>query len=322
MSHEQRTEAALSGRRLVAAGRARRPARRAPPLRAVPPPDETAGAIGLGTVQRWLQAVIVHPGDVEDAIASPEAATELAPERLGEMVRPSHSLTPAERVGIYHDMYLLRMVEALEADYPTVRHFLGEEAFEQLVVDYVQSFPSRSYTLNRLGDHLPRFLEQHPERLHAAFLADLAHYELAVTEAFDEEQSPVLAPGDIETVPPTAWPTARLRPVAAFRLLSLLHPVGAHVEAARNGWAPPQPRRRKTWIAVYRRDYSVLRVELTRPQYELLAALAAGTPIGEAVAAAAVGLPASRRESAVYRWFSSWVAAAMFSRVIVEPVRG
>jgi len=317
MSHEQRSEAAVAGRQLVSARRAAGPARRTAPLRAVPRPGEAAGTFGLGTVQRWLQAVIVHPGDVEEAIASAEAAGEVAPERLEELVRPSHSLTSAERVEIYHGMYLLRMVEALEADYPAVRHFLGEAAFEELVTEYVQSFPSRSYTLNRLGDHLPRFLEDRPERPNAAFLAELARYELAVTEAFDEQESVVLTPDEVRAIPPEAWPSARLVPVAAFRLLALRHAIAAAVDASKNGSAPPAPRRRQSWIAVYRRDYSVMRLDLTRPQYALLAALAGGTPLGEAVAAAALALRASRRESAVFRWFSSWVAAGMFSRIVV-----
>ena len=322
MSHEQRTEAAVVGRRLVTESRRRRLSRRPSSLRAVPEPGEISPNLRLDAVQRWLQAVIVHPGDVEDAIASPEAVAEFPSERLGELVRPSHSLTSAERVEIYHGMYLLRMVEALEADYPAVRHFLGQEAFEQLVIGYVQDFPSRSYTLNRLGDHLPKFLAEHTERPHATFLADLARYELAVTEAFDEQQTPVLSPEEVATIPPAAWPAARLVPVAAFRLLALRHPIGAAVEASRSSSTPPAPRRRQSWMAVYRRDYSVMRIELTRPQYELLSALAAGVPLGEAVAAAALGLRASRRESAVFRWFSSWVAAGMFSRVDLGPEHG
>ena len=49
---------------------------------------------------------------------------------LEDVVRPSWSLSAAERVEVYHGMYLLRMVEALEVDYPAIRDFLGEEAFD------------------------------------------------------------------------------------------------------------------------------------------------------------------------------------------------
>ncbi|MCG6964869.1 MAG: DNA-binding domain-containing protein, partial [Acidobacteria bacterium] len=85
---------------------------------------------GIERLQRWMQAVIVSPGDIDDAIRSPEATSEIPAERLEEVVKPSHSMTSAERVEVYHGMYLLRMVEALEYDYPTVKHYLGEDSFE------------------------------------------------------------------------------------------------------------------------------------------------------------------------------------------------
>ena len=199
-------------------------------------PPETSGAVpSLDRVQRWLQAVIVHPGSVEEGLAAPEAKAEVPREALERVVRPSWSLSAAERVDVYHGMYLLRMVEALESDYPAVRHFLGEEAFAELVRDYVQRYPSRSYTLNRLGDHLPQFFLDEPTRPHAAFLHDLARAELAVTEVFDEEESPVLDAETLGAVPEQAWAGAHLRPIKALRLLALRHQVTGHLDAAKHG---------------------------------------------------------------------------------------
>jgi hypothetical protein len=287
-------------------------------LRLAPEPGQRdAHELRLDAMQRWLQSVIVHPGEVEDAIASPEAARELPPERLGELIRPSHSLTSAERVEIYHGMYLLRMVEALEADYPALRHFLGEADFERFVTDYVQVYPSRSYTLNRLGDHVPQFFLDQTHRPHAAFLHDLARAELAVTQVFDEEETPPLTAEQAQRVPPEAWAAARLRPVAAFRLLALRHPVVPFLEAYKHDRPAPNPRRRPSWLVVYRQNYSVMRMELTRVEGELLSALAGGAPLGPAVAAAALELRASRREDKVFRWFRTWIAEGMFSAL--EP---
>ena len=78
------------------------------------------------------------------------------------MILPSRTLTPLERVGIYHGMYLLRMDDGLASDYPALQHFLGDDGFVDLVRGYVQAHPSRSYTLNRLGDHLPEYLKTAP----------------------------------------------------------------------------------------------------------------------------------------------------------------
>jgi hypothetical protein len=310
---EQRSEAAV----LTRDPRPRRRKRAAPhgsSLRLVSPAAPSAGRLPLERVQRWLQAVIVHPGAVGDAIASDAAAREVSPERLADLIRPSHSLTPTERVEIYHDMYLLRMIEALEADYPAVRHFLGEDAFVELVEDYVQAHPSRSYTLNRLGDHLPEFLRQSTERAHAAFLHDLACLELAITEVFDEEESAVLAPEQVRAVPEERWPGARLRPVRAFRLLTFEHPVLRWLDAAHRKASAPEPVRRSSRVAVYRHRYSVLRLELSRPEHALLAALAGGAPLAEAVAAASA-IRERRREREVFTAFRTWIAEGMFSSV-------
>jgi hypothetical protein len=283
-------------------------------------PPETSGAVpSLDRVQRWLQAVIVHPGSVEDGLAAPEAKAEVPREALERVVRPSWSLSAAERVDVYHGMYLLRMVEALESDYPAVRHFLGEDAFAELVRDYVQRYPSRSYTLNRLGDHLPRFFLDEPARPHAAFLHDLARAELAVTEVFDEEESPVLDAEALGAVPEQAWAGVRLRPIKALRLLTLRHQVTGHLDAAKHGHLAPRPRRRSSFLVVHRRDYSVLRMALGAAEHALLAALVSGAPLAEAIAEAALRLRQTRREETIFRWFRGWIAAGLFSAIEVEP---
>ena len=320
MSREQRTEAAIAERRLLLAARGEGRRTRHSPLRVAPAPGE-AGPIrepSLETVQRWLQAVIVHPGDVEEAIASPEAARELAPDDLAGIVKPSHSLTSAERVEIYHGMYLLRMVEALESDYPAIRHFLGEEGFEEFVRDYVQRYPSRSYTLNRLGDHVPQFFLDEPDRPDSAFMHDLARTELAITEVFDEQESPILGAEGLQTLPRERWAGARLRPIHALRLLTLRYAVVGHLEAAKLDLPAPRPRRRATFLAIYRQDYSVYRLEMNRVEHELLAALVGGATLGEALPAAALKLRQSAREETVFAWFRNWISEGIFSEISAE----
>ena len=281
------------------------------------PRDAQSRRTELDRLQRWMQEVVVHPGTVEQAIASSRAEREVPSEMLAEVVLPSHSLTSVERVGVYHGMYLMRMEEALAADYPVMRHFLGDETFNVLVREYVQSHPSRSYTLNRLGDHLPRFFADRTDWPQTEFLHDLAWLELAMTEVFDEEESPVLSGEELAAVPPEAWEHARLRPIEAFRLLHLRYSVVPHLEAYHRDRPSPSQRRRATWIAVYRRDYSVLRLELSRAEYELLRALTVGVPLGEALATAGASQKSARKQDRVFRWFRTWIAEGLFSSVDV-----
>ena len=268
----------------------------------------------LTRIQRWMQEVVVHPGTVEDAIESDGAVREIPSERLSEVVLPSHSMTSAERIGVYHAMYLMRMEEALETDYPVIRYHLGDHQFGHLVREYVQRYPSTSYTLNRLGDQLPQFFLDEPEWHDAAFLHDLARLELAMTEVFDEEESSVLGSEELEAVPPEAWEEARLRPIPALRLLAFEHAVIPNLVAYHKDRPSPSPRRRATWVALYRRDYSVLRLELSRAEFDLLKAIIDGAPLGEALTTAAAS-KSPRQQAKIFRWFRIWVSEGLFTAI-------
>ena len=267
----------------------------------------------LGEMQRWMLKVVVHvEGAIEQALNAPDAAAIVAPGSLETVILPSPTLDAAERIGIYRGMYPLRMREALESDYPTLLHFLGDEGFDALVRDYVTAFPSRSYTLNRLGDHFPEFIAAARGLPRPAFCADLARLELAIAQVFDADESPAL---DAEAVAAMGEAVAdlRLSPVAAFRLLGFRYPVNAYLQSCREeGHTHPRTALKGTWVAVFRRQYSVRRLDLTREQHTLLAALAAGETLGAAVLKT---LRSSRRRLApeeFFQWFRQWVSEGMF----------
>jgi hypothetical protein len=274
-----------------------------------------APSVALDRVQRWMQAVIMAPGTDEEAIASRTAQAEVPLPESRSVVLPSRTLTATERVGIYRDMYLVRLRDALESDYPGVAHFLGEERFRKLVADYVGAHPSSSYTLNRLGDHFPEYLRAAavPRR---EFVFDLARLELGVTEAFDADETAPLPPQAIASVPAEAWARARLVPIAAFRLLAFHYPVSAYLQSVKDGTPHPSTRRRDTWVAVYRRNYALSRLDLSREAYRLLSALASGSSLGDAVQSVVAGAQPRRvAEEHLFRWFREWVAEGIFRRV-------
>src|SRR5262245_61066528 len=279
-----------------------------------------ASDLPLDRLQRWMQGVIVHPGDVAEALHEPAAARESAAGRLGDVLLPSKTLAPAERLAIYHDMYPLRMHDALAGDYPGLQHFLGDEGFRRLVSDYVQVHPSCSYSLNHLGDHLPEFVGTADVK-RPGFCHELARLELAVTQAFDEVETPRLTEAQVAAVPPEAWERAVLRPVASLRLHAFRYPVNAYLQSVKDDdHDHPKPRLKDEWVAVYRRDYAVFRLELRRSAYDLLTNLVRGTALGPAIADA-VGKGGKRApsETELFRWFREWVSGGLFANVETPP---
>src|SRR4051794_2420708 len=152
---------------------------------------------------------------MHDAIVAP--MPPLADD-VSRRILPSRTLAPNERLDIYRDMYAIRMEEALEVDYPAVAALLGHHDFHHLVNAYVQRHPSTSYTLNRLGDAFPQFVAETMPRRRALY--DLARLELAMTQVFDEEESPLIDANAIAVVPAESVASMRLVSIRALRLLS------------------------------------------------------------------------------------------------------
>lgn len=268
----------------------------------------------LERMQRWMQGVVVHPGSIDEAV---QAGAEVPAERLGEAILPSSTLTPAERLEIYQVSYVLRMEEALAHDYEALKHFMGDEAFGDLVVRYVQVHPSRSHTLNRLGDHFPDFVRTAEGVQRRDFCYDLARLEQAVSQVFDAEETPALSEAQIAAVPPEAWDRARFAPIAAFRLLAFRYPVDAYLQSVQeDDHEHPKARLKDEWVAVYRRSHSMQRLGLSRAAHDLLRDLVGGMPLGAAITKAVrEGGRRAPREEELFRWFRDWVSGGLFRSV-------
>ena len=271
---------------------------------------------GLERIQRWMQACIVDQGTCEEAIASESAQAEIPAEQARTVVLPSKTLSSFERLNIYRDMYLLRMEEALSSDYPAIKQYLGDEEFMRLVARYVEVYPSRSYTLNRLGDHFPEFVSTVDDLPKKDFCHALARLEYALTGVFDAGETPPLTPEAVQAVPQDAWETARLKPIEAFRLLEFDYPVSQYLGFVDDENPEPRLRPKKTWVVAYRRNYSVHRLDLTQPAYELLSALASGETVGEAIVSVMTRKwrPAVKQKQ-LFEWFRDWMAEGLFQAV-------
>ncbi len=279
-----------------------------------------AAGVPLPRMQRWMQEVVVHPGDVKAAVASPRARRALGRATIDDVILPSRSLDPVSRVEIYQGMYLLRMEEALESDYPALKHYLGDRGFGDLVRDYVAAHPSVSYTLNRLGDHLPAFVARWKGAKRPEVCHDLARLELAMAEVFDAPEVAPLGEAEIAAVPADKWERARLAPIEAFRLLSFRYPVNAYLQSVRDGdHGHPSFARKDTWVALYRRNYSIWRQDLSRHAHGLLSDLVAGKPLGKAVASV-LSRGGRRAPTALqlFRWFREWASGGVFRSVTLR----
>jgi hypothetical protein len=255
----------------------------------------------LRTTLGWFQESVLAPH-------------ESRPRRLASAdrhLRPSRTLRPEQRLGIYVDAYMSRLLEALGEDFPALAHRLGPRGFRRLCRAYLERHPSRSRSLNHLGRKLPEFL---PARSAAG---DLARLEGAMSDVFDGEAVPPLGPGDFARVAPETLAAARLLCVPTLRLLALDHDANPYVDAVRQERdAVPPLRRRPSWVAVYRKEFKVCRLDLKEAGYAALRALGRGRTVSSAAAAAARCWKgtAAGLERELRRSFGEWVSEGFFAR--------
>jgi hypothetical protein len=280
----------------------------------------------LAELQRRVGAAIMAPLARHD-----EISTEWRGE-ADELLKPNDRLTPLERLEIYSRSYWFRVIDCLYDDFPGLAAALGPRAFDKLARAYLADRPSHSFTLRNLGEGLETWLRAHPEYAgnHFDLAIDMILLEWAHIEAFDGEERKPLGPEDLLEL--GADLQVGLQP--HLSLLELGHPVDdLRIEA--NEWteeregasnAPSNDReerdrrsaarryrrlkRRPIRLAVYRAANVVYYRRLDAGEFELLAALRSGKPVGEAleglIESNAIHEDAVALAASVQNWFAEW----------------
>jgi hypothetical protein len=129
---------------------------------------------------------------------------------IEEQVISTSKISACARLEIYAEAYRLRLLGALENDFPALKALLGNEAFSKLGRTYIEAHPSHHFSLRYFGRHLKRFLTHTSPYRQAPWLAEMAAFEWALGEVFDAADSRTLTLDEIATIPPMKWAQMRL----------------------------------------------------------------------------------------------------------------
>lgn len=283
----------------------------------------------LEDLQRTMCAAVMQPL-TEDEEMQPRDTTgrwsgRAMDEVAAEFIAPNNRLTAFERLEIYNRQYWFRIQSAFHEDFPGLRAVVGSHRFEALMNAYLAQHPSRSFTLRNLGSKLCDWLRQNPQYAgrRAALALDVASVEWAYIEAFDNAERKPLSAEEVASVNGSS--VLALQP--HVQLLALSYPADDLVlelhqrerrEASEAGARPELDtevettrlhlRKRPTWLAVHRSDFSVYYKRLSAPEYRMLTALREGQTLAEALEA---GFSGSRLSTAIQlnrvrTWFGTW----------------
>lgn len=279
----------------------------------------------LDVIQRWMQAVIVHPDGVAAGIesAAAQSAVNVTADQIEQVIGRSSSQTSIERLEVYANAYRARLLEVLVGEYPALVHAIGEEAFVELANGYLEAHPPGSYTLAALGHFFPGYLaKSRPAREGdqpdwADFLIDLARLERIYSEVFDGpgiEQITAMSIDEIQILSVDVWLKSQLIPAPCLRLATFDFPVHEYATEVRCQRRPDPPPAQMTRLAITRREFVVRRVGLSEAEFNVLSALITGQTISQALESLlqTTAHPAELTPDDVRQWFRNWTAARYF----------
>ena len=142
-------------------------------------------------------------------------------QRMHPHVLGSAQVGAEERLTIYANAYRLRLLEALDTDYPGLHTVLGDDEFDAMGRAYIAAHPSAYFSLRWFGNRMSEFLRSTAPYSQYPVFAEMAAFEWAKSDAFDAANSAVASIHDMAAIPPDAWPGLKFVPHASLQRLDL-----------------------------------------------------------------------------------------------------
>lgn len=291
--------------------------------------SKTPNGQSLDQIQRWMQSVITDPDGVENGVTSTRSQAEipLTLEHVEDVILPSQQLSSLDRLEIYANAYYARLTECLRDEFPATSYLLGEDTFNAFTFSYLQSYPSKSYTLAELGAHFPKYLRETCPREKSGtdpgwedFLIELATLERLYSEVFSgagPEDGNALNSEEIADVQSERLDDLVFTPVSSLRLMHFQFPVHEFISTFRTRQMTEIPSAKETWLIVTRRDYIVRRASVSSLEYQFLSSLIEGRTLGQTIAQI-LAASSEREENLVTmlnEWFQRWAVSQYFQAI-------
>ena len=108
----------------------------------------------------------------------------------------ARGLSARDRLDIYYNAYRLRLIDVLLDTFEHTAIYLGDDWFNQLAADYVQSHPSTYKNIGLYGKNFPGFLAE--QLAEDKEVSELALMDWKLRRAFDGADSAVMTLDDLQ----------------------------------------------------------------------------------------------------------------------------
>lgn len=230
-----------------------------------------------------------------------------------EWIRSKIEFAPKDQLAVYVNAYRYRLYDVTAEDYPVLKFAIGEDAFDVLLKDFVNTAQSEHFSIAYYAALLPEYMKQRGEN---PFAVEIAILENAISQLADYPETTALTPEHLAGLDPERFMEMCLHPRAALQLFAFEYPVNAFYRAMKEEQSPAIPEPQKIYLAVFRHEDVVWRMELAENEYHLLQKIFAGEPIGAALEALQTDLQLSEDEmiANLSEWFGRWMRNGLLAK--------
>lgn len=258
----------------------------------------------LSQLQQWMQGMLIYDAPVDDA-------QKAIP--VENLINASQRLNAQSHINIYRYSYIARLRSCMQSQFSALAYALGNELFQLFADQYLDMYPSGSYSLNTLGQHFAAFLQatrpdkEAPENW-PDFMIELAAFEYALSVIFDEYAIDT----DQAATADTPDHDLMLRPV--FHLFRHQFPICPYYLEFSQGKEPELPFPEESYCVVTRRNYKLGLFPLRAAQYHFLKKMQETQSFekGKAMLTEEMGVAGSEFDRVWPEWKKNFTASGFF----------
>jgi hypothetical protein len=110
------------------------------------------------------------------------------------------------RLATYTDGYRSRLLEALSTSFPGLKAALGDAEFERVLHKFIESAPSKHYSIRYYGHSLGDYIRSLCAEPDAPAIQDLVRWEWTLAEVFDAPDAEPIGAECLAAISPDVWP--------------------------------------------------------------------------------------------------------------------
>jgi hypothetical protein len=239
-------------------------------------------------------------------------------ENILDEIKTSATISAIQRLDVYREGYYLRLIDILIMDFETLKKMLGDELFDQLARQYIDTYSSNHFSVRYFGRHFAKFLESNASV--APIYSEMAKFEWALSSAHDAQDAPHLSVDDISKISPELWAEMRFALHPSIELLPFFSnapEIWRNIDAGGEVAEVKYQSEPHYWL-VWRFNLQTFFIPLNQPELVMLQSI----QTGKTFSAVCEDLCDWLAEEEVIQFAAStlrnWVTEGIFSKVWLE----